>query len=74
MDELWQTRALSDVVLSDEHSNFHNTSIKKTGKKLVQKHCFGRGPDDVEAEETGNQEVNETYFYSDAVSFSICGF
>ncbi len=68
-DELEQTMNLSHVFNIDGHLIIYDGSINH--KEMMQQDCFDRDPDKVEAEETGNEGVDETHFYHDAVSFSL---
>ena len=72
-DELEQKLSLSNVVEADGHLIINDASIKND--EIIQHGCFNRSPDEVESEETGNEGVDETHFYHDAVRFqhlNIC--
>ena len=72
-EEREQVLSLSNVVEADGRLITNDASIKN--EEIIQKDCFDRYPDEVESEETGNEGVDVTHFYHDAVSFkhlSIC--
>lgn len=39
--------------------------------EIIQDDAFDRSPDKIDTEETGNEGVDSTHFYHDAVSASI---
>ncbi|KAK4691884.1 hypothetical protein P7C71_g5213, partial [Lecanoromycetidae sp. Uapishka_2] len=65
-DELDQRLVLSSVYCTDGDRILDDASIGR--EQIIQADCFDRDPDNIEAEETGNEGVDETYFYHDAVS------
>lgn len=66
-DELVQELVLSDIYRADGKWLFNNAIIVE--EQIIQADCFHRDPDKIDAEETGNEGVDETHFYHDAVSF-----
>lgn len=68
-DELEKTLALSKVFDASGRLTIYDAGIKE--EEIIQTDCFDRQPDKVEAEETGNEGVDETHFYHDAVSLSL---
>ncbi len=72
-DERDQRLSLSNVVEADGRLIINDASIKN--EEIIQEDCFDRYPDEVESEETGNEGVDVTHFYHDAVSLkhlNIC--
>ena len=68
-DELVQTLALSKVFDSNGHLVIYDAGIKE--EEIIQAEPFDRNPDKVDAEETGNEGMDETHFYHDAVNLSL---
>ncbi len=72
-DERDQRLSLGNVVEADGRLIIYEATIKN--EEIIQEDCFDRRPDEVESEETGNEGVDVTHFYHDAVSLkhlSIC--
>ena len=65
-EELEQSLKLSNVVEADGRLIIHSANIEE--EEIIQADCFDRNPDKVEEEETGNEGVDETHFYHNAVS------
>ena len=68
-NELEQMLNLSHVFNVYGHLMVYDGSINH--EEMIQQDCFDRHPDKVEAEETGNEGVDETHFYHNAVSFKL---
>ena len=63
---------LSHVVETNGTVLLHKAKIRSD--EILQEDCYDRIPDEIEDEETGNEGVDSTHFYRDAVSLWLLNY